>query len=583
LTPVADDPQAGLPVPDPQPRVTLDALADTFEALQGLQRSGAPGAAVHSLLEPLLVQRHADDAAWALFLLEGARLPWAWSPDGLRRLACERAAIGDALFDDCLRASGDFAEVVAQLVVGQAGAHAPGGLAGWFGCWLPRHSAQPQADALAELASALAGLGPAARWLLVKAVSGAALPRALGRRELQRALAACTQRDPALLALRWPAWRQAMRAVPGVARARAAARRAPAAAARSAAGALSTLLAAPTAVEQALLPLPFAAAGAGPAAVPAAHGWRGRWCYGGVDAQLLRAGGRVALWTASGLCDSAAHRPLIDAMRKEVGDLQLRGELLEAAAARGAGWGDGRTGVLVVHAGPTPPNWPAGPAGPLLLQPDFELPSVQDDALAALWACARPAGATGLRLRPLAAPGAGDAGAAAAQEWAWHPPPLRLHGIVQYLQPAAADGGECTVAVWSRPPAGAQEVAAVADAILARQAPRDGALHLVPVARFTLASADPLWASLQEAGRAWRAGRIGPVQLLRPALCVELACDALHPNARRRSGIRLAGARLLRLLPDSAVLQAASLCELQALRDEALTPSAGGASRPPGR
>lgn len=73
-------------------------------------------------LADYLAQAPDEDAAWAVFLLSGAKLPRTVPSRLLREAALQACGIQDWLFEECYAAVGDLAETIALLVAGQPGA-----------------------------------------------------------------------------------------------------------------------------------------------------------------------------------------------------------------------------------------------------------------------------------------------------------------------------------------------------------------------------------------------------------------------------------------------------------------------------
>ena len=159
---------------------------------------------------------------------------------------------------------------------------------------------------------------------------------------------------------------------------------------------------------------------------------------------------------------------------------------------------------------------------------------------------AREQGALGLLLRARHSVRDGSP-SSQTSAWAWRSEPLRLAAVLVYVHIDASgrQPGECSFAVWSRPPADAGEVQAVLDAIARREAPRAGDLALVTVAKLIPGTVAADAMDLPQLIQATTVHRVGPIRVLRPTRVVELGFDAVHPSPRHRCGFVLQGARVL--------------------------------------
>lgn len=514
------------------------------------------------------------DAAWAVQLLSGARPVPRLPPALLRQAVCRQAGVDDWLFDACLQAVGDVAETIALLLpdaATDAPADVPG--PGLAECLeqrlLPLRGLAP-AEQAARLPAAWDAPDRDGRWLLLKLLSGG-LRVGLSRLLLQRALALQAGLDAPLLAQRLTAWPIA--------------RRSPTAADYRA------LMAAPDATA----PLPGQPwplctqpdLAAEPAGLGDGADWQAQWRYDGLRAQLVRRAGLAWLWSE----EEALLTPRFPEVAAWAAALPegcvLDGLLLawpEGAArpasrvglrARLARQSPGRRlpaeapAVFVAHdlLQRTGVDLRAQPQHErrrqlealLADQPQHRSPSLPPDgwqALAALRAQAGRHGAAGLLLQRRDA-AYGAAGACAL----WPAPALTLDAVLVYTQ---ADG-DCTFAVWSRPPADAAEAQAVLDAVARREpAPGPGALRLLPCAR-ARGGLDPAeWARLAPEIRALTLDKFGPVRSLRPTLVFELAFEAVDPSPRHKSGIALRAPQLLRVRRELQPWQAGALPALLA-------------------
>lgn len=178
----------------------MQAFAELHAALQA-----APSAPARCrALQRYFAQRGQADAAWACYLLAGARPFGRIAGSTLRDVACALAGLPAWLFDACLHASGELAETLA-LVLPPPGAVSCAGLAHWAQERLLPLQRLPAAQQEQALGQCWAELAPAARRVLNLHWLGAwraPLPQAL----LAQCLATSTPAPAALLALRLPAY-----------------------------------------------------------------------------------------------------------------------------------------------------------------------------------------------------------------------------------------------------------------------------------------------------------------------------------------------------------------------------------------
>jgi DNA ligase-1 len=153
--------------------------------------------------------------------------------------------------------------------------------------------------------------------------------------------------------------------------------------------------------------------------------------------------------------------------------------------------------------------------------------------------------------------------------WKWKIAPLSVDGVLIYAQAGhgrrASVYTDYTFAVWSRPPADADEAQAVVDAIARREPASPGALQLVPFAKAYSGLSDAEFAAVDRVVRQTTLEKFGPVRSVRPTLVFELGFEGLNASARHKSGIAVRFPRMLRLRDDKPLHEADSLDTLRAL------------------
>lgn len=461
----------------------------------------------------------AADAAWAVHLLGGGRVPLRLPDALLRRVAMAMAGIGEWLLDECERAVGELAETIALLLPPAVSQGGELGLSVWTDERLAAWGGLEPAAQERVLCEALAALDGESRHLMLRLLRGGRL--GADRALLQHALAEVAGVPPTVIAERLERQRGKK---PSAARWQA--------------------LVAPATDDALGQPYPFrmprAWAGEVGALGPLAD-WQIERQLDGQRVQVVRRDGGVWVWTPGGeligrrfpaIVAWAKRLPegtvvdahLVSALRLEAFDLleadgcDLR--TLSTAQRRE------RLEALV------PPHGDVGTMS-LLLDP------ADADALQALREQARALGHRGLVLRRRS-DRYDEAGIA---WWTWAAEPYTLTAVLVYAQAAGSAAGEYTFALWNRRPAGEVEVQAAIDAIERGAAPKPGALQLLPIAKIALPvdAAAVVDAALRETTLT----RFGPVRVLRPTLVAEIAFDAALPSRRHKSGVVLRGARFV--------------------------------------
>lgn len=147
------------------------------------------------------------------------------------------------------------------------------------------------------------------------------------------------------------------------------------------------------------------------------------------------------------------------------------------------------------------------------------------------------------------------------------PAPRRAQAVLLYAQAESGRGqaaqGECTFAVWNRPPADEAETQEVAEAMVRREPARADGLQLVAFARAPLPFDQEDQARIEQWVRQHTVERFGPVRVVRPALVFELGFEALDENTRRKSGLATRGLQVLAWHPDAALTEVSDLTKLR--------------------
>ena len=310
--------------------------------------------------------------------------------------------------------------------------------------------------------------------------------------------------------------------------------------------------------------------------------WRAEPRWTGQRVHVVRRGDRVAVWQRGG--------PLLNARLPT--DWLVPAPWPEHGAVKAllVAWQDSRLAALADAWAPRPRAAAAGPTLHLALlgwhgdaaaarqaelrarwpEPDlaearalppiFTIPALPaaEHALQAHADAVRAHGWSGLVLR--------DAASAAA--WTVRAAPRRIRAVLQYVPsellvadpaaaPALATAG-CGFALWNRVPRSEAEQHAAMAASLSGQflappddAPDEPGLRLLPLARLPLALPDDELRRLHAWLRENLGQRFGGVQAVAPVQVFEIAFAAVRASGRHRIGATLAGARVLRWLPDA--------------------------------
>jgi DNA ligase 1 len=595
-----------------------------FEALErSAHGARAPQGQLAELVRYFEVAPPAD-AAWAVFLLLGGRLPRTVSAEQLRATAQQLSGLPAWLFEASLTAATDLAECIALVLPPPAVASHPGLAQGIEQRLLPLRGLLPeqQHQALAEV---WRDLDAAERQLTVQLLSGGWRSPVSGL-ILQQALAQVVGISPHTVAQRLKGY-----ATPH---------------GRPRAADFLALLAAPDSTTQRGQPYRFVPVQTLPAERPVAQlggidAWLLELQYNGLRVQVVRRAGACFIWSEPGelwtarlpevehACDAwpdgtvlagellvwpaGAERPLplprlLQRLARKTLTPQLLRELPCVFMANDVWeW----QGVDVRHQplrerrlrleqcfGGVGLSHPA--SGPLRLSPRLQ---ASDWATAAvLRQAARQQGAQGLSLRSLdatigtlvdvdvdadadadadAAIGVHPEGPSAAPQaepaaWVWLSTPMQLTAVLLYAQSGVGPGSGASTAafnsytfgVWNRAPQSEAEVQAVQDAIAAKRPPPldPASLRLLPVAKAHSGLNEQELETLNLQVRTQAVEKFGPVRSLLPSLVVELVFDSITSSARHKSGLLLGGVRMLRLRPKSGLGDVDSMAQLRALQ-----------------
>ncbi|KNZ33458.1 MAG: ATP-dependent DNA ligase [Methylibium sp. NZG] len=529
------------------------------------------------------------DAAWAVYFLAGGKPRQVVPTAALRALACQRAGIADWLFDECYQAVGDLAETIAH-VLPPPRRQSDVGLATWITeRLLPLRSAEP-AEQVQRIASYWDELDTAGRFLLTKLIGGG-FRVGVSKLLVQRALAEHAGLDGKLVAQRMMGYTDA-KALPDAERYAALVARAQAG--ESAQGGQPYPFFLAHALE---LPLADLDARLGPPA-----DWLVEWKYDGIRAQLVKRGGEVWVWSRGEELVTERFPEVVALARALPDGTVLDGEIVVWKDDRPAPFNllqqrigrktlnkrvlaDAPVGFIAYdllewqgrdlrdepqHARRTALEQITGASG-------LQLSPLQARAtwaeLAALRDEARARGVEGFMLKHRDARyGSGrkkQDDLAGGTWWKWKIAPLSVDAVLIYAQAGhgrrASVYTDYTFAVWSRPPHGAAEAQAVADAIERREPPVPGGLQLVAFAKAYSGLTDAEFAEVDRVIRKTTLEKFGPVRSVKPTLMFELGFEGINRSPRHKSGIAVRFPRMLRIRTDKPLHEADTLQSLEAL------------------
>ena len=559
----------------------MRAFAALFDALDS---STATGDKVAALVRYFRAAP-AEDAAWAVYFLAGGKPRQVVPTAVLRDAACQAAGVDAWLFEECYQAVGDLAETIAHILPPGA-AESCLGLSAWMHDRLLPLRGLPPAEQSARLADCWNELGAAGRFLLVKLIGGG-FRVGVSRLLVQRALAEASGLDAQLLAQRMVGWTDA-RSTPSAQRyADLVAPAGQGAEAGKAGG----------------QPYPFFLAHAlqdEPATLGDVGQWLIEWKYDGIRAQLVKRGGQVWIWSRGE--ELVTERfPEVVALAASLPDgTVLDGELLawHAGADHPAPFkllqqrlnrktvgkkllADAPVAFmaydLLEQAGVDLRSEPqaqrrqrllsALQAGPFRVSPAL-LPGSWEEATA-LREQSRERGVEGFMLKSLDARYGSGRTKAGGTWWKWKVEPYTVDAVLIYAQAGhgrrASVYTDYTFAVWSRPPASADEAQAVLEAIARREPAQPGALQLLPFAKAYSGLTDEEFRAVDRVVRATTLEKFGPVRSVRPTLVFEIGFEGIGASPRHKSGVAVRFPRMLRIRHDKPVHQADALQALQAL------------------
>ena len=535
----------------------------------------------------------AEDAAWAAYFLAGGKPRQAVPSALLRSAACEAARIPAWLFEDCYATVGDLAETIAYLTPGAA-AGPPRTLAHWMRERIAPLRGLPPQEQLQRVLNDWQELDADERFLHVKLIGGG-LRVGVSRLLVQRAIAQAFGLDAKVVAHRMMGYTDA-RQPPDAQRWRA--------------------LVEPgvDAARDGIQPYPFFLAH--PLQEPAAalgepRDWLVEWKFDGIRAQVLRRGAQHAIWSRGeelvtdrfpevvALAQRLPPGTVLDGeilvwlpgeprpapfalLQRRIGRKLLGPRVLKEAPVRFVAYD------LLEHESRDLRGLPlrerrallqalAGPAG---LDLSETLEATDWPALAALRAGSRERGVEGLMLKHADSRYGSGRTKADGTWWKWKIDPLSVDAVLIYAQAGhgrrANVHTDYTFAVWSREPAGPDEVAAVLEDIRERRPPQPGGLQLVPFAKAYSGLADAEFQRVDRVIRQTTVERWGPVRSVVPTLVFELGFEGLSRSARHRSGVATRFPRMLRIRDDKPLHEAETLPGLLRLLHSTSPPGGDG-------
>jgi DNA ligase-1 len=490
----------------------------------------------------------ASDAAWALHLLLGRKPPRSVSAATLRAWAADEAQVPAWLLDECYRAVGDLAEMIALLLPEGGTVDRP--LAYWIEEKLLLLDAQPSAAQRAIVLEAWRTLGSSERFVWNRLITGGFRP-AVSRQMLVRALSEVSGVPEGAVAHRLTAaWEPTPESY-------------------------ARLIGADVSDTDISRPYPFCRAA--PLEDRAALGdpgdWLIEWKWNAVRAQLIRRGGQVWLWSlgddllndrfpevVSGarllpegtVLDGEliawrqdAALPFAEFQRRigrrapgpkllaEVPTVLLAFDLLEQQGAdiRERSLRERRAALATLAMVPS--------AG-LQLSPPAPAASWED--VRALRDAARTRGAEGLMLRRWSSSYRG--GRALGDWWEWMAVPLSVDAVLIYAEPGYGQRAglytDYTFGVW------------------------DGD-RLIPFARASSGLTEAEVRRVDAFVRRNTLERFGPVRTVRPELVFEIAFEGIQPSPRHKSGVTVRSPRVQRWRTEKRAEQADTLATLRAM------------------
>jgi DNA ligase-1 len=534
-------------------------------------------------------QAPARDAAWAVYFLAGGK-PRQVVPMGtLGALACEVASIPEWLFGACYEQVGDLAETIA-LVLPLDGVTSDVGLAEWIEDRLLPLRGKPFEEIAPLIKSYWQELDAQGRFLLTKLIGGA-FRVGVSKLLVQRALAAHAGVDAKRVAQRMMGYTDG-KAVPSPERYEALVART-----EEEAGALRDpgqpypfFLA-----HQLDLPPELFTARLGPVS-----DWMVEWKYDGIRGQIVKRDGAVWVWSrgeelvtdrfpeivasAAGLPDGTVldgeilvwnesdDRPAPFALlQQRIGRKNLTRKILADAPVSFMAYDLLEEGGQDIRG--LPQRERRSRLESLLQDAPIRVSPVES---AGAWrefaerrARSRERGVEGFMLKRLdAAYGTGRTKAEGLW-WKWKIEPMTIDCVLVYAQPGSGRRSsvhtDYTFAVWSRPPAGPEEVAAVIASMRRKEPPRPGELQLVPFAKAYSGLTDQEFREVDAYIRRHTIEKFGPVRSVEPRIVFELGFEGINRSTRHKSGIAVRFPRMLRIRHDKPLHEANTLQDLEKL------------------
>ncbi len=565
----------------------MHAFADLYDALDASTATSDKVAALVHYFQ----SAEAEDAAWALYFLAGGKPRQLVPTAVLRSTACQLAGVDDWLFDECYQAVGDLAETIALILPPAlpetSASDEAVGLAAWVQDRLLPLRGQSPSEQSQRLARYWAGLDAASRFLLIKLIGGG-LRVGVSKLLVQRALALHSGLDAKLLAQRLVGWTDA-RATPSAARF--AALLAPLGSDNGPAG----------------QPYPFFLAHALQAetqALEAALGhvadWLVEWKYDGIRAQVVKRGGQVWIWSRGeelvsdrfpevvALAQALPDGTVLDGellvwlpgsdtpagfklLQQRIGRKTVGKKLLADAPVCFVAYDlleQGGVDLRTLTQGERRERLEGmGVGSALRLSPRVQ--AADWAALAVLREESRQRGVEGFMLKQLQSRYGSGRTKSDGTWWKWKVAPLSVDAVLIYAQAGhgrrASVYTDYTFAVWSRPPASAEEAQTVLDAIARREPAQAGALQLLPFAKAYSGLSDEEFKAVDRVIRATTLEKFGPVRSVRPTLLFEIGFEGIGASPRHKSGVAVRFPRMLRLRPDKPLHEADTLQTLHKL------------------
>ncbi len=545
------------------------------------------------------------DAAWAVYFLAGGK-PRQVVPTGvLRTLACQLAGIDDWLFEESYQAVGDLAETIAH-VLPPATATDDAPLAVWIEERLLPLRGLPPAEQAERIKLWWQSLDTNGRFLLTKLIGGG-FRVGVSKLLVQRAIAEAAGLDARVVAERMMGYTDAKRTV--------------------SAEAWRQVIGRGSQVPQELgQPYPFFLAHPLQASVADlgdalgdASDWLVEWKYDGIRAQVVRRASQVWIWSRGEelvterfpeIQALASHWPPGTVVDGEILVFEADGQPAPFARLQQR---IGRKTLTRRILADVPVGFLAydllewqgvdqrelaqaqrrqrleqlaaflresAPMAPMRLSPIVQ--AADWPAYAELRSQARDRRVEGFMLKHQAAPygigrrrvtlaGPEDAQPRVGGWLKWKLEPMTVDAVLVYAQAGhgrrASLYTDYTFAVWSRPPADAEEAQAAlaAPAAKGESDPGHERLQLVPVAKAYSGLTDEEIQRVDAVIRRTTREKFGPVRSVQPTLVFELGFEAINASARHKSGVALRFPRMLRIRDDKPLHEADCLGQLQRL------------------